>query len=74
VCGYCDYERRLITIRAGMEAQLEMDTIQHELDHAAHVYLDEHTVDPRSTEKAGAMWTVGYRRLTHQQIKELGIE
>lgn len=60
--GVCDKPNRIIRIVSCQEGQMEMDTIIHEILHAALWDLDEEAVHDTANAIAAALWRVGYRR------------
>ena len=60
--GQCDYENRVIRIALGQSEDEMLDTIIHEILHAALADLDEHPVQETANAVSAALWRVGYRR------------
>jgi hypothetical protein len=60
--GICDKPARVIRILSGQDGQMEMDTIIHEILHAALWDLDEEAVGTTANAIAEALWRVGYQR------------
>lgn len=71
--GLCDRETRTIKIKKSLAGLPELDTTLHEVLHAIGDFLDEDFVDNNAKEMAIALWSLGYRRLTVEQIKTLGL-
>lgn len=63
--GFCDHPERLgkkIRIRPD-QGELEMlDTLLHEMGHAAYWDMKEEAIDEAATDIAKALWRLGYRR------------
>lgn len=55
-------EERLIYVRAGVHEQLLLDTLLHEMLHAAAWALDEDVVAEYATEAARVLYSLGWRR------------
>ena len=72
--GICDWHKHELRVRRDLKGLREMDTDLHELRHASSDFLDEIFVDKESSVIAAAMWKLGYRKLTKQQRKTLGID
>ena len=51
-----------IRIRQGLKGERELDTLIHELMHAAHWDLDEQAVNDTAEDIARVLWRLGYRR------------
>lgn len=65
-CGDCDppdAKGKTIRIQAGMQPQLELDTVIHELMHAGNWSLSEEHVNQVATDIAAALWKLGYRKV-----------
>jgi ABC-type phosphate transport system ATPase subunit len=60
--GICDNTDRIIRIVSNQEQEVEMDTIIHEILHAALWDLDEEAVHDTANAISAALWRVGYRR------------
>lgn len=62
--GHCDppgIEPRKIKIRKSLKGRERLDTIIHELLHAAQWDLSEDAVEETATDIANALWQLGYR-------------
>lgn len=62
--GYCQdpaTKGKQIIIKTGLSPLLELDTIIHELSHAAQWSLDEEYVNRNGTEFARVLWRLGWR-------------
>jgi hypothetical protein len=71
--GVCDYGTRTISVRRGVKGVDELDTYLHELRHATGDFLEEDFVKREAKEIAEALWILGYRMLSADQRKQLGI-
>lgn len=75
VCdGRCDYHDRVIHIRKDLRGLPELETILHEAHHAQAEIVNEEFVDRTADETATILWTLGYRKLSAEQIRTLGLE
>jgi hypothetical protein len=64
--GRCDHppgRNPTIQIRRTLRGVRHLDTLVHEVLHAARPELDEEAVDTTATAIAKALWRAGYRRL-----------
>jgi len=64
VLGLCDppgVEPRTIKIRKSLKGEERLDTIIHELLHAAQWDLSEDAVEETASDIACALWQLGYR-------------
>ena len=59
--GLCDYATRTITIRKNQRGEAQLDTVIHELLHAAHWDLAEESVEETARDLARVLWRLGYR-------------
>ena len=62
--GQCDYTQGVIRIALGQKPQDELDTVIHEILHAAYPDLEESAVAQGAQGVAEALWRLGYRRGT----------
>ena len=62
--GQCDYTGMVIRIALGQKPQDELDTLVHELLHAAYPDLVESAIAEGSLGVSEALWRLGYRRGT----------
>lgn len=62
--GQCDYTGMVIRIALGQKPQDELDTLVHEIIHAAYPDLEESAVAQGAEGVAEALWRLGYRRGT----------
>ncbi len=65
--GECDPPSKTgkeIRIRKGLKGEILLDTILHELAHAADQSKDEEWVNEMASDMARALWRLGYRRTT----------
>jgi hypothetical protein len=62
--GVCDKPERTIRIALGKSDQDTLDSIIHEILHAALWDLDEHAVHTTANAIAEALWKLGYSRKT----------
>jgi hypothetical protein len=60
--GICDFEHRTITIRRNQRGEAQLDTLLHELLHAAHWDLAEESIEETAKDLARVLWRLGYRR------------
>lgn len=60
--GLCDWDKKTITICNQLGGELELDTIIHELLHAAQPDQNEDAIDQTSTDIARVLVRLGYRR------------
>ncbi len=73
--GYCNYEKKLVEVRRDLTGAEEHETDVHETLHAAAPYLGEdYAVGPVAKQLAAAYRKLGYRKLTAEQLKTLGID
>ena len=59
--GECDYESRVLRIAFGQSEKDELDTLIHELLHAA-TELEEDAVGQTAEAIAGVLWRFGWRK------------
>jgi hypothetical protein len=62
--GQCDAPSargKRIVIDSGLQGQLRLDTIIHELLHGLYWELSEEAVDGAATDIAAVLWRLGYR-------------
>ena len=62
LCGLCDYESKTISICTSLEHLVELDTLLHELLHAAQGFASEDHVSEVATTLATILWQLGYRK------------
>jgi hypothetical protein len=63
LCGLCDYESRTISICTSLEHLVELDTLLHELLHAAQGFASEdHVAEVATTLATILWWQLGYRK------------
>ena len=62
LCGLCDYESKTISICTSMAGVDELDTLCHELLHAAQGFASEDHVAEVATTLATILWQLGYRK------------
>ena len=62
LCGLCDYEKKTISICTSMQGLDELDTLCHELLHAAQGFASEDHVAEVATTLATILWQLGYRK------------
>lgn len=74
VWGNFDPNTRIIRVSTKCSPEIELDTTIHEANHAIYEFIDEEYVDSGSTDLKNILWKLGYRRLTPEQMKTLGIE
>jgi hypothetical protein len=60
--GLCHKEERVIRIARGYPEERTMDSIIHEILHAALWDLDEEAVNETANAISAALWRLGYRR------------
>ena len=60
--GICNKEERIIRIALGHPEDRTLDSIIHEILHAALWDLDEEAVSETANAISAALWRVGYRR------------
>lgn len=60
--GWCDWERRSITLCRSLRGKRHLDTVIHELLHAEFPDLDESVVCESATDITNVLWKMGYRR------------
>jgi hypothetical protein len=76
--GFCDDPKvpnPQIRILKKLPPKEELSTTQHELLHAAaYDLLSEEWVDQTSQDIGEILWKLGYRKLTKEQRKQLGID
>ena len=60
--GICDKPNRIIRIAKGYPEQNTLDSVIHELIHAALWDLDEEAVAETANSISEALWKLGYRR------------
>ena len=60
--GLCLKDQRLIRIALGYPDERTLDSIVHEILHAALWDLDEEAVEETANAISAALWRVGYRR------------
>jgi hypothetical protein len=63
---------KTIHVRRGQDGEDELDTLIHEGLHACYWDLEESAVGTAANDISRLLWKKGYRRLTPEQIKELG--
>jgi hypothetical protein len=61
--GQCDYGDKVIRIALGQTPKDELDTVVHELLHAAYPDLDEPAVHQTAEGISGVLWRLGYRKM-----------
>lgn len=65
IAGDCtdpDEPHRMIRVDSKLKGEAELDTILHELLHAADWSKDEDWIGDRATEIARVLWRLGYRK------------
>ena len=62
--GQCDYTQGVIRIALGQKPQDELDTLIHEILHAAYPDICESGIAEGAEGVAEALWRLGYRRGT----------
>ena len=60
LCGECDYDARTIHIDESLRGGERLDTVIHEITHAAFPWLSEEAVEQFGTELAVALQRWGY--------------
>ena len=60
--GICNKEERIIRIALGYTEDRTLDSIIHEILHAALWDLDEEAVQDTANAISAALWRLGYRR------------
>lgn len=60
--GLCEMESRRIKIRKSQGGEAQLDTLLHELLHAAHWDLAEESIEETARDVARVLWRLGYRR------------
>lgn len=60
--GECDYGQRVIRIAQGQSEEEELDTLIHELLHAAYPDLEESAIHQTAEAVAGVLWRLGWRK------------
>ena len=60
--GWCDSDKRTIVLCRTLKGRRHLDTVIHELLHAAFYDLDEEAVRESATDIANVLWRMGYRR------------
>jgi hypothetical protein len=61
-CDAPDTPEKCIFIRKGIKGRQELDTLIHEMLHAALWDLDETAVNDTARDIAVALWRIGYRK------------
>lgn len=61
-CSPPDEPGRVIRIARGQSPESELDTIIHEILHAAHWDLNEEAVEETAEDIARVLWKLGYRK------------
>ena len=59
--GKCHYDTQKIVVRGTLSPLNKLDTVIHELLHAAVPDMDETAVDETASAIAKALWRLGYR-------------
>ena len=62
ICDAPDEPSKRIRIRKSLTGEAELDTVIHELMHAAHWQLSEEAVNDTARDIARVLWRLGYRR------------
>jgi hypothetical protein len=62
VCDAPDAEGKRIRIRKGIRGKQELDTLIHEMLHAAFWDMDEEAINDTAHDIAAVLWRLGYRR------------
>jgi hypothetical protein len=60
--GQCDYASRVIRVAFGQSQEDELDTIVHEILHAAYPDLDEYAVHDTAKAVSRVLWRLGWRK------------
>jgi len=64
-CDAPDQPDKCIHIRKGLRGKQELDTLIHEMLHAALWDLDETAINDTAHDIALALWRIGYRKNSH---------
>ncbi len=70
--GHCDHPeapQKEIRIKRGQPPKEELDTTIHEVSHAADFSKSESWICVFSRDLTEILWSLGYRRLTKEEIK-----
>jgi hypothetical protein len=62
MCDPPDAEDKAIRIRKGIKGRQELDTLIHEMLHAAYWDMDEGAVNDAAHDIAAVLWRLGYRK------------
>jgi hypothetical protein len=62
LCDAPDTEGKRIRIRKGLRGRQELDTLIHEMLHAAYWDMDEGAVHDAAHDIAAVLWRLGYRK------------
>jgi hypothetical protein len=65
--GCCNKLQRTIRIALGKDEREMLDSIIHEVLHAALWDLDEEAVEETANAISGALWRLGYRRASQEK-------
>jgi hypothetical protein len=60
--GECEYGTRVIRVALGQPEQSELDTVIHEILHAAYPDLEEDAVGQTAEALAKVLWGLGWRK------------
>lgn len=60
--GQCDYAQRVIRVALGQSEADELDTVVHEVLHAAYPDLEEIAVGETGAAIAKVLWRLGWRK------------
>ncbi len=67
-CEPPDSPRKEIRVRQNLRGKLQLDTLIHEMLHAADWSKDEHDwITPVAADIASVLWKLGYRRKGHDE-------
>jgi hypothetical protein len=73
--GYCTFDTQTIEVKRSLDVADETETDCHELGHAFMPWADGHRfIDRFGKEFSVALYRLGYRKLTPDQIKQLEAE
>ncbi len=60
--GQCDYAQRVIRVALGQSEADELDTVVHEVLHAAYPDLEEAAIGDTGAAIAKVLWRLGWRK------------
>lgn len=72
--GCCWPAKREIRVVKKVTGLNGLNTDLHELRHATSDFLDEDFVTREANDVSAALWKLGYRKLTTEQLRTLGID